>query len=107
MRRRRRRLRLGTVVLQYARLAAARGTVAVCGASPVWGYAVYTTLLLCRGCINRWGFITGWNYTRVADDVALRSRTTIISDPTIPVGTVITTLDQFRTTNNFNGGILG
>ena len=26
---------------------------------------------------------------------------------TIPAGTVITTLDQFSTANNFNGGILG
>ena len=83
------------------------GNITVTGSSSVIGNDVYTKILLCRDCINRWDFITGWNYTRVADDVAMRTRSTIVSDPTLPVGTVLSTLDQFRTTNNFNGGILG
>jgi hypothetical protein len=83
------------------------GNISVIGSSSLVGNDVYTKILLCRDCINRWDFITGWNWTRIGDDVALRTRTTIISDPTLPAGTVLTTLDQFRTTNNFNGGILG
>ncbi len=83
------------------------GNISVIGSSSIVGNDVYTKILLCRDCINRWDFITGWNWTRIADDVALRTRTTIISDPTLPAGTVLTTLDQFRATNNFNGGILG
>jgi hypothetical protein len=83
------------------------GNISVISSSSIIGNDVYAKILLCRDCINRWDFITGWNYTRVADDVAMRTRTTIVSDPTLPVGTVLSTLDQFRTTNNFNGGILG
>jgi hypothetical protein len=83
------------------------GNISVISTSSVIGNDVYTRLLLCRDCVNRWDFITGWNYTRVADDVALRTHTVIVSDPTLPAGTVIRTLDQFRATNNFNGGILG
>ncbi len=83
------------------------GNISVISSSSIIGNDVYTRILLCRDCINRWDFITGWNYTRVADEVALRTSTTIISDPTLPAGTVVTTLDRFRTTNNFNGGILG
>jgi putative beta barrel porin BBP7 len=83
------------------------GSINITGSSSVIGNDVYARFLLCRDCNHRLDFITGWNYTRVADDVQIRTRSTIISDPTIAAGTVLATLDQFSATNNFNGGILG
>jgi hypothetical protein len=84
------------------------GEINVAGTGSVLGNDVYARFLLCRDNICRLDFITGWNYTRVADEVQINSRSTVTEiGGNIPVGTVSTTMDQFIATNNFNGGILG
>jgi hypothetical protein len=83
------------------------GSVNVSGSSSVFSNDVYWRCLLCRDCYTRLDFITGWNYSRVADEVNINTRTEVLSDPTIATGTVLTTRDQFTAHNDFNGGILG
>lgn len=84
------------------------GEINVAGTGSVLGNDVYARFLLCRDNICRLDFITGWNYTRVADQMQINSRSTVTEiGGNIPVGTVSTTVDQFIATNNFNGGILG
>ena len=64
--------------------------------------------MLCRDCTTRLDFITGWNYSRIADNVQINTSSTVTeTGGSIPVGTVSTTVDQFRARNDFNGGILG
>ena len=57
-------------------------------------------ILLCRDCINRWDFITGWNYTRVTDNTALRIDRSSSPIRRFPPARVITTLDQFTPPTN-------
>ncbi|HMC12591.1 MAG TPA: BBP7 family outer membrane beta-barrel protein, partial [Pirellulaceae bacterium] len=84
------------------------GAITITGSSSLIGNDVYGRFLLCRDCKSRLDFITGWNYTRVADDVAIRSRSTVTEiGGNIPVGTVTNIADFFTTRNEFNGGILG
>ena len=84
------------------------GSINVSGTSSILGNDVYARFLLCRDCIHRVDFITGWNDTRVADEVAIRSRSTLTAaSGNLPIGTVLTTFDQFTAHNSFNGGILG
>jgi hypothetical protein len=83
------------------------GSINISGTSSVLGNDVYLRFLLCRDCNHRLDFITGWNYTRVADEIQIRSQFTVINDPTIAAGTIVTSRDQFTARNTFNGGILG
>jgi Putative beta barrel porin-7 (BBP7) len=84
------------------------GSINASATSSLLGNDVYFRYLMCRDCNHRLDFITGWNYTRVADEVQLRTRSTVTEiGGTIPVGTVSTTLDAFTSHNDFNGGILG
>jgi hypothetical protein len=73
----------------------------------VVGSDVYGRFLICRGYDSRWNFLTGWNYTRVGEELQLTTRSTVLTDPTIAAGTVITTRDKFTARNEFNGAILG
>jgi hypothetical protein len=69
---------------------------------------VYARFLLCRDWCHRLDFITGWNYTRVNEDAALRTTSTVTEvGGTIPTGTVRNTLDQWSAANDFNGAIFG
>jgi len=84
------------------------GSINFAASSSVISNDIYGKYLLCCDGIHRIDFITGWNYTRVADDLTLRSRQTVTEiDGSIPVGTVTTTRDFFTARNEFNGGILG
>jgi hypothetical protein len=84
------------------------GNIAVTSTSSFLGNDVYSRILLCRDCNTRIDFITGWNYTRLADNVAMQSVQTVTeTGGTLPQGTVTTITDQFNTLNLFNGGILG
>jgi Putative beta barrel porin-7 (BBP7) len=84
------------------------GSITVSGASSVFGNDVYGRFLLCRDCNCRLDFITGWNYTRVADEIRIGSRSTVTeTGGNLPTGTVTTVVDQFEARNDFNGGILG
>ena len=84
------------------------GVVAVTGSQSVFGNDVYGRYLLCRDCNNRLDFITGWHYSRIADNLDVRSRSTVTEiGGTIPVGTRTTIVDQFDARNEFHGAILG
>jgi hypothetical protein len=84
------------------------GSITVSGSSSIIGNDVYGRILLCRDCNCRLDFITGWNYTRVADEIRIGSRSTVTESGGVdPTGTVRTVVDQFEARNDFNGGILG
>ncbi len=84
------------------------GVVTVTGSQSIFGNDVYGRYLLCRDCNNRLDFITGWHYSRIADNLDIRSRSTVTEiGGTIPVNTRTTITDQFAARNEFNGGILG
>lgn len=85
------------------------GEVHVASSADLISNDVYGRFLLCRGCDGgRLDFITGWNYTRLADRVTIRTRSTVTEiSGTIPNGTVTDTFDTFRAHNTFNGAILG
>ena len=84
------------------------GEIHVLGNSSIIGSDVYTRILLCRDCNCRIDFITGWNYTKINDEMQIRSRQTVTeTGGNIPVGTVTDIVDGFQARNEFNGGILG
>jgi hypothetical protein len=84
------------------------GTIGVTSTSSFLGNDVYSRILLCRDCNTRIDFLTGWNYTRLADDVVIQSVQTVTeTGGTLPQGTVTTITDKFNALNLFNGGILG
>lgn len=84
------------------------GEINVSGNSSLISNDVYGRILLCRDCITRLDFITGWQYARVVDDIQLNTSSTVTeTGGNIPVGTVSTTIDSFRAHNEFNGAILG
>jgi hypothetical protein len=84
------------------------GEINVAGTGSVLSNDVYGRFLLCRDSITRLDFLTGWNYSRIADQIQINSSSTVTEiGGNIPVGTVSTTVDQFLVTNNFNGAILG
>jgi hypothetical protein len=84
------------------------GEININNASSFFGNDVYARFLLCRDCNTRIDFITGWNYTRLADNMSINSQQTVTEiGGTIPVGTVTTITDQFNALNQFHGAILG
>jgi hypothetical protein len=84
------------------------GEIHVAASSSVLGHDVYTRWLLCRDCDGRLDFLTGWHYTRIADGIEVRSRSTVTEvGGTIPVGTVTDIRDQFTAHNDFHGAIFG
>lgn len=84
------------------------GEIQVTGVSDVIGNDVYGRFLLCRDCTGRLDFITGWNYTRLEDQVQIRSQQTETgTGGTIPVGTVTDITDRFDARSEFSGAILG
>lgn len=84
------------------------GNVNIASTSSILGNDVYGRFLLCRDCNTRIDFITGWNFMRLADNVAIQSVQTVTeTGGNIPQGTVTTITDRFNSLNLFNGGILG
>jgi hypothetical protein len=84
------------------------GNINITSTSSFFGNDVYGRFLLCRDCNTRIDFITGWNYTRLADNLGIQSVQTVTeTGGNIPQGTVTTIVDQFQSQNLFNGGILG
>jgi hypothetical protein len=84
------------------------GEINVSASSEVLGNDVYGRFLLCRTCDSRWDFITGWHFSRINDDVTIRSEN-VNTDPGggIPLGRTTTVRDHFGVQNEFHGGILG
>ena len=78
------------------------GSISVGGESKLYGNDVYGRFLLCRNCVSRWDFITGWHYSRIDDSLALTASTT-----ELPAGPTNIFRDQFATHSEFHGGILG
>jgi hypothetical protein len=84
------------------------GEIHIGSTSSVLGNDVYGRFLVCRDCNGRLDFITGWNYTRVADNVEINSTSTVTEvGGNVPVGTVRDTHDRFAARNEFNGAIFG
>lgn len=82
------------------------GEIDISNSSDIIGNDLYTRFLLCRDCNCRIDFITGWNYSRISDEIAIRSRSTVTGGP-LTVGTVRESNDRFEARNDFHGAILG
>jgi hypothetical protein len=84
------------------------GSIDVQGTSEVLGNDLYLRCLICRDCDSRLDFVTGWHFSRINDDLRIRSRSTITeTGGDIPFGTQSDVLDRFDTRNEFHGAILG
>jgi hypothetical protein len=84
------------------------GSIDVQGTSEVLGNDLYVRYLLCRDCDSRVDFVTGWSFSRINDDLRIRSSSTITeTGGNIPFGTTTEVFDRFDTRNEFHGLILG
>jgi hypothetical protein len=78
------------------------GSISVGGESELYGNDVYGRFLLCRNCVSRWDFITGYHFSRINDSLELTASITDVTS-----GTQDIFRDQFATRSEFHGGILG
>ncbi|MEX2176350.1 MAG: BBP7 family outer membrane beta-barrel protein [Pirellulaceae bacterium] len=84
------------------------GSLDIDGSSEVLGNDLYGRFLICRDDNSRLDFITGWSFSRINDDLLIRSsRAVTETGGNIPLGTESDVLDRFQTRNEFHGGILG
>ncbi|MDX1947803.1 MAG: BBP7 family outer membrane beta-barrel protein [Pirellulaceae bacterium] len=84
------------------------GSIDVRNSANIYGNDVYARILFCRGPCGRIDLITGYNFTRMNDELQLRSVSTFTqASGSIPQGTTLNTYDRFATRNVFHGGILG
>lgn len=84
------------------------GSVDIESSSTVIGNDVYFRMLLCRDCNSRLDFITGYHYSRISENLSIRSSRTVTEvGGDIPLGTETDVFDQFNTRNSFHGAILG
>jgi hypothetical protein len=84
------------------------GSIDIEGSSSIVGNDVYVRYLICRDCNSRVDFLTGWHYSRVRDDLSIRSSSVVTEvGGDIPLGTETDVLDEFEMQNTFNGAILG
>ena len=84
------------------------GQINVRGDTSVLGNDVYARMLVCQGSDSRLDFVTGYHYSRINDDLRIRSRSTIAEvGGSIPFGTRTRVSDEFETSNSFHGAILG
>lgn len=58
-----------------------------------------------RDCIRRWDLVAGYMFSRQDETLDMLSETNI--NPGGGIDTTVTMLDQFATTNEFHGGVLG
>jgi hypothetical protein len=86
----------------------ASGRIAVDGSSSVTGNDFYARFLWCRDCDSRLDFVTGWHFSRILDEVRIRSTSEVTeTGGTIPIGTTTDVRDEFDASNQFHGAILG
>jgi hypothetical protein len=83
------------------------GEINFVGNSEVFGSDLYGRFLLCRNCISRIDFITGYHFSRVDDQIVMRSRFTDVDPQSVDFGAVTTVVDRFAGQNDFHGGIVG
>ena len=83
------------------------GEINFVGNSEVFGSDVYGRFLLCRNCISRIDLITGYHFSRVDDQIVMRSRFTDVDPQSVDFGAVTTVVDRFAGNNDFHGGIIG
>jgi hypothetical protein len=84
------------------------GAINIDATSEVMGNDVYARFLICRDCNSRLDFITGYHFSRINDDLRIRSQSvTTEVGGNIPIGTVTDVLDRFDARNEFHGAILG
>ena len=84
------------------------GQINVRGDTSVLGNDVYARMLVCQGSGSRLDFVTGYHYSRINDDLRIRTRTNINEvGGSIPFGTRTRVSDDYQTSNSFHGAILG
>jgi hypothetical protein len=82
------------------------GSVEVLSSSEVFGNDVYARLLFCRGCYGRIDLLTGYHFSRVNENVEIRSQALVVGGGDT-FGTEVEVFDYFGTRNEFHGAILG
>ncbi len=84
------------------------GTVTVDNRSSVIGGGINAVHNLCCTPCGRLDLLYGYQYFNVTDTLSIREDLTALPGQTqVAPGTTYQILDKFRTTNNFNGGLIG
>lgn len=60
-----------------------------------------------RDCMRRWDLVAGYQFSRQEETLELTSTTNIQTQPNGPIDASVTMFDQFATSNEFHGGVLG
>lgn len=85
------------------------GTASVSSGSNLYGFGPSLLFNLCCNCDSRVDLLVGYRYLRLRDGITIREDL-LATDPAgvrAPLGTQITVIDTFNTTNTFNGGLIG
>jgi hypothetical protein len=85
------------------------GTLSAQDNSTLLGAGAWLRYNLCCGEGYRVDALLGYRYLRLTDRLGIAEDlvSTDATNPTIPLGTQLSVVDQFRTTNDFNGADLG
>ncbi|MCC6510781.1 MAG: BBP7 family outer membrane beta-barrel protein [Pirellulaceae bacterium] len=83
------------------------GNIRVGTASSVDGFDIVMRRLAYRDRFTRVDWLMGYQHNRIAESLNINSSTTVTGNVPPLTGTSIAVSDQFRTTNNFNGAVLG
>lgn len=62
---------------------------------------------LCCGPCSRTDLILGYRYLNVSDTVTITENLEALPGSSVPAGTQLRIRDQFKTSNNFHGGVIG
>jgi hypothetical protein len=85
------------------------GSFSARDSSTLLGAGAWLRYNLCCGCGTRVDALLGYRYLRLTDRLGI-AENLVSTDPTnpfVPLGTQLGVVDQFRTTNDFNGVDLG
>lgn len=84
------------------------GTVTASSQSNVIGAGVNAVHNLCCNPCGRIDLLYGYQYFNLRDQVEVQENLTSLGGAArVPPGSTIQVLDRFRTSNNFNGGVIG
>ncbi|MCA9147217.1 MAG: BBP7 family outer membrane beta-barrel protein [Planctomycetaceae bacterium] len=83
------------------------GNVRISGHSEVLGSDFLYRTLAAETCRMRLDLLAGYQYSRINEDININSMTTAINVPVLDAGTTFTSVESFRTSNDFHGGQIG
>lgn len=83
------------------------GSLAIDATNRVIGGGVNLLKNLCCDPCSRTDLILGYRYLNVADSLTITENLYALPESNVPRGTQFRIVDQFKTSNNFHGGVIG